>query len=192
VRCLVGGVTVLSIVAAARADLAVQSPPTVGREWTAAAGAGGARNAGGEQQQLLAEILVCLKPTPLARELAPVGEECPGPVIAPPRATPGGAGLLLWAVGGFGAWQLGRSARKLQWSALPEWYHTGGPAQIGHATPFDLGFSRADMPVCCFEQPKAGGDQQEGRAARLILLPERFSPQRYLTVAVPRGPPQHS
>jgi hypothetical protein len=41
--------------------------------------------------------------------------------------------LLLSALGSFGAWHLARSARKWHFADVPNWYHTGGPEQIGHS-----------------------------------------------------------
>lgn len=61
------------------------------------------------------------------------------------------ASLFLSALAGLGLWQLGRSAKNLHLGALPEWYHDGGPTQVGHATPLDLEFSLAAMPVCPFD-----------------------------------------
>lgn len=52
--------------------------------------------------------------------------------------SPNSATLCLWALGGLGLWQLSRNSRRLQaaWH-VPDWYHTGGPRQIGHATPWN-------------------------------------------------------
>lgn len=51
---------------------------------------------------------------------------------------PDSSALFLCALGSLGTWQLGRSARKWNFEAVPDWYHTGGPTQIGHATPLDI------------------------------------------------------
>lgn len=48
--------------------------------------------------------------------------------------SPGSATLFLWAIGGFGATQLGRSARNIRLAFVPSWLHTGGPGTVGHAT----------------------------------------------------------
>ena len=51
------------------------------------------------------------------------------------RALPpahGSLTLFLSAVGGLGAWHLGRSARKFRLGFIPAWYHSGGPGQVGH------------------------------------------------------------
>lgn len=121
-----------------------------------------------------------------------------GPRAAEPRGelltlTPGPSSvdLFLWALGGLGAWQLGRSARRVHWAALPSWYHAGGPQQIGHATPLDPSFHHAALPVVGFSRPMrprdgatlwcVAGDEAAGLCAR--FLPSELDP---------RGPPVHS
>ena len=105
---------------------------------------------------------------------------------------PGSANLFLWALGGCGLWQAGRSARKLQLGALPEWYHAGGPAQIGYATPLDVEFSRAAMPLCCFDVPAEIGNEASGRWGLGCEPAYHLSARHFLLAAAPRGPPLHS
>jgi len=103
--------------------------------------------------------------------------------------SPDSATLCVSALAGFGLWQLGRSARKLHWGALPDWYHTAGPVQVGHATPLDLEFSLAALPACVFDAPVV--------ASRPACLSERLRDEPYkrllsqtiLLSADPRGPP---
>ena len=95
----------------------------------------------------------------------------------------GSATLALYAFGTFGLWHLGRSARKLHFGALPEWYHTGGPQQIGHAVPFDL--DSGALPLCCFEQPV-------GQRPFLYRVRREQAPPldaQFLFTTAPRGPP---
>jgi len=101
---------------------------------------------------------------------------------------PGSAALFLSGMLSMGAWHLVRSARHLHWPALPEWYHTGGPLQIGHAVLFDLDFHAS--PLCCFESADdgGGGDRVFLCRARRELRPHCDS-QFFLTIAAPRGPP---
>ena len=62
--------------------------------------------------------------------------QSPDTHIPPPQAVrqlpagPGGASLFLMGMGCLGAVKIGKSARHLH--PLPEWFHTGGPVQIGH------------------------------------------------------------
>jgi len=101
---------------------------------------------------------------------------------------PGSARLFLSAMLSIGAWHLGRSVRHIHLGALPEWYHTAGPAQIGHAVPFDFDFSAP--PLCCFEHADAGGGEQPpfylgwrepGRCC--------CDARAFLAIAAPRAPP---
>lgn len=105
-------------------------------------------------------------------------------------AVPDSAVLCLSAFASLGVWQLGRSVRKLHLSFTPEWYHDGGPTQVGHATPLDLEFSLSAMPQCVFDTPRSCG--HEPRVPEWWLRREskrRFKSQYALLVTEPRGPP---
>ena len=103
---------------------------------------------------------------------------------------PSSATLFLSALAGFGAWHLGRSARKFHLiSHLPEWYHTGGPVQVGHATPLDLEFSLSAMPLCQFDTPIVVGVRQTAVWWLRYEPSEILHPQFILTLSDPRGPP---
>jgi hypothetical protein len=96
--------------------------------------------------------------------------------------------LSLGALGFAGAFQLGRSARKLHAGALPHWYHTGGPVQVGRATPMSLEFDLSALPMCTLD--------------RLVIPPVHIHeswgvppPCRAQCVPVtmtPRGPPSYA
>lgn len=97
---------------------------------------------------------------------------------------PSSLSLFLSAMISAGAWHLSRSARHMHFGAVPEWYHTGCPDKIGHAVPFDFGFSAP--PLCCFEQP--AGELTCLYRVRREQAPVRDA-QCILTLAAPRGPP---
>jgi hypothetical protein len=106
---------------------------------------------------------------------------------------PDSTSLFFSALAGVGVWHLGKNVRKLSLSALPEWYHAGGPAQVGCATPIDLDFSLSAMQLCVFEGPiKIAADNDRGaifeqRFEPRVRMPrEDFSPN-----ANPRGPPSY-
>ena len=105
------------------------------------------------------------------------------PTPLPP--SPGSASLFLSAALSIGAWQLVRSARQIHVGPLPEWYHPGGPAQVGHAFPIDLQF--APVAVCCFEQPISDPRPIIYRPQRELRA--RPDSQSFLIIADPRGPP---
>lgn len=107
-------------------------------------------------------------------------------------AAPDSATLCLTALAGIGVWHLGRSVRKADYSALPEWYHTNAPRQIGYATPFELDCrlapSRTDVAL-----------RPEPPQADSALLLWALDPQATLkpllvlsSTADPRGPPAHA
>lgn len=55
-------------------------------------------------------------------------------------APPSSLKLLLSALLSVSAWQVTKSAKHMH-CAVPDWYHSGGPLQVGHVTPFDLVFN---------------------------------------------------
>lgn len=97
---------------------------------------------------------------------------------------PNGLALGLSALTSLAAVQVCRSFRKLHLGALPEWYHTGGPAQVGHATPYQL--DHVPLAVCDFEQPS---DLRPGVSYRIPREPRSLHPQSFLIVSCPRAPP---
>lgn len=60
--------------------------------------------------------------------------------------TPSSLLLGLTALAGLGLFQAGQTIRRVQGPLVAEWYHTGGPVQIGRATPLDL--NALDLPPC--------------------------------------------
>ena len=59
---------------------------------------------------------------------------------------PSSLALALSAFATAGLYRVGRNIGRLHFSNLPEWYHTGGPPQIGYATPLQL--NQAALPTC--------------------------------------------
>lgn len=94
--------------------------------------------------------------------------------------------LVISGLLAIGAWHGVRSGREIATDGLPlpEWYHDGGPIQIGHATPFDFDFG--SMPACCFEQPVEESPRFHRNQRRSLQRP---SAQCTLTISAPRGPP---
>ncbi len=124
----------------------------------------------------------------------PAGPGRTGGVRLPPRGMvrelpplPGSATLFLSAVLSMGGWHLVRSARHFHWAALPDWYHAGGPLQIGHAPPLDLHCHA--LPPCCFERPC--GEREPHVLVRRVPIarrPRRNS-QTSPDLVGPRAPP---
>ena len=93
--------------------------------------------------------------------------------------------LFLSALGGLGAWQLGRSAKKFHFGAVPEWYHPGGVRQVGHSVAIDLEF---DTMTVCLAIEQTGSEhpvwQYLGRQERF------YCESQYLHApSTPRAPP---
>jgi hypothetical protein len=135
-----------------------------------------------------------LIPEPAALPAACTGVSSDGEVTALPPVPDSGM-LALSGLLSLGVVQLGRNVRKIHLSALPEWYHAGGPTQVGHATPLDLelGFSLAAMPVCQFDAPASPQNVQLSPVWYLRAEPDdQRHTQFFLTTADPRGPPTHS
>lgn len=105
-------------------------------------------------------------------------------VVREIRKAPSSLSLYLSVLIGVGGWHFVRSARHFNAAVAPEWYHTGGPAQVGHVTPLDLSFGTP--PLCVFERPVA--HQSLAYRIRLDEGP-RLESQISLLLAAPRGPP---
>jgi len=106
------------------------------------------------------------------------------PVVRQLPADPGSAALFFVALGPVGAWRLCRSANKLRFSHLPDWYHTGRPLRIGRVAPCDLQYPPGAF--CALDVP---GDRQRLRTPPRRDLPRCPIQQSSLAVDAPRGPP---
>ena len=112
------------------------------------------------------------------------------PVLTLPPG-PDSATLFLLALSGVGVWQLGRTTRRLNVGFVPEWYHTGGPTQIGHATPLDLDFASAAMPICDLDGLLTIEREAPSVWWMLDIATQHFS-EDHSYQAAPRGPPLYS
>ena len=121
--------------------------------------------------------------------LPAAGQQVSGSEIRQVPPPPSSAALALCALATLGAYQGGRSVRRMHFvSGIPEWYHYGGPAQVGHARPFDL--ESGALPVCVFEEPS---DLRPGHSYRIPREHRsRLCPQFFLLIEAPRGPPSLS
>jgi len=116
---------------------------------------------------------------------APSAEQTAGaPSLRELPPAPSSMALVLSALASLGAYQGARSLKRLHLGITPDWYHTGGPVQVGHATPLDLEFGPpaecvldepVRSPVLAYRLPRE-------RCSRLRL-------QLFLSVESPRGPP---
>jgi len=104
---------------------------------------------------------------------------------------PGSANLCLYALMGLGLCSAPHWLKKLHFGHIPEWYHDGGPFQIGHSfavSPESL----CPVPVCCFVQPDNRVEQfiTQYRLRTVVSCwrKSQFTPD----VIASRGPPNMS
>lgn len=117
----------------------------------------------------------------------PQDESSPDVVLHELPPAPSSLTLGLTALAGLGLYQAGRSIRKFSISALPEWYHTGGPQQVGYATPLDI--EKWDIPACVLDVP-AGST---AKLIRFVIEEADVIPDFHIPLcAAPRGPPRIS
>lgn len=76
-------------------------------------------------------------------------EETATPALHRIPESPSSLWLGLTALASFGLYHASQSIRRAHVPLMAEWYHTGGPEQIGHATPLDL--DTRDLPACALD-----------------------------------------
>jgi len=103
----------------------------------------------------------------------------------------GSLNLCLSALIGLGLCSSAHWVKRLSFGFIPEWYHDGGPFQIGHSfavTPESL----CPVPVCCFVQPVCTVEdsliQYRLRTVVSLWRKSQFTP----CVLASRGPPDMS
>ena len=109
-------------------------------------------------------------------------------VLHSPKHEPGSLQMCLYALLGLGLCKVAPCLNKLSCSAVPEWYHDGGPWQIGHSlavSPETLN----PISVYCFVQPdntiKLPLANHQYGAMQPLLRKSLFTP----CVLSSRGPP---
>jgi hypothetical protein len=104
---------------------------------------------------------------------------------------PGSFALCLYALIGLGLCQAAPWVKKLSFGFIPEWYHNGGPFQIGHShavTPETL----YPMPACCFVQPIHMVESHIPKYNPGTIMSLWRKSQFTLDVIASRGPPWRS
>ncbi len=103
----------------------------------------------------------------------------------------GSFALCLYALVGLGLCQAAPWIKKLSFEFIPEWYHDGGPFQIGHShavTPETL----YPTPACCFAQPACKVEslipQYRQKTIMSLWRKSQFTPDEIAS----RGPPNMS
>ena len=184
-RAIVFGLGFLVAAGAARGDLTASSPGLDGQLLLASDGQLQPAESCGRSSPSVDSLGLDLWPS--AGSLAAFDAGYDGgnaPTIRDLPAVPGSAQLFLSAMLSVGAWHMVRSAKHFHLADIPEWYHPGGPAQVGHAVPFDLDFSA--LLVCRFDEPT------DVRLLSYSVAPDesvRGASQCTLLTSAPRGPP---
>jgi hypothetical protein len=99
--------------------------------------------------------------------------------------------LCLYALLGLGLCRSAPFVKKLHLGCIPDWYHSGGPSQIGHSFAISPDCLTA-APVVCFIQP--AGETEDvapayfSGAIAALLRKSQFTP----TALASRGPPYMS
>jgi len=101
---------------------------------------------------------------------------------------PGSFNLCLSALMGLGLCSSAHWVKRLSFGFVPEWYHNGGPFQIGHSfavTPESL----CPVPACCFIQPVCTVEDSLPQY-RLGTVTSLWRKSQFTPVVIgPRGPP---
>ena len=119
------------------------------------------------------------------------GQVCQAPPISILSDRQDSLVLCLYGLLGFGAFRSLSCVRKFSFAVIPDWYHSGGPAQIGHSLAIapDCSVSTA---VCCPVQPDRPprGLVPEYYAGTIESLwrKSQFTP----TTLAARGPPRRT
>ena len=113
------------------------------------------------------------------------------PQIQQPQITTDGAGnlsLCLYALIGLGLCRSAPYVKRLSFGSVPEWFHDGGPFQIGHSfavSPESL----CPAPACCFIQPVCTEQPLISQYSLGTIVSLWRKSQFTLSVLASRGPP---
>ena len=104
---------------------------------------------------------------------------------------PGSFALCLYALIGLGLCRSAPWIKKLSFGSVPEWFHDGGPFQIGHShavTPETL----YPMPACSFVQPARMVESHIPKYSQKTIVSLWQKSQFTSSVIASRGPPLRS
>jgi hypothetical protein len=115
------------------------------------------------------------------------GQTCEEQPVQPLTEGTGSFSLYLCGLISVGVFRSALSIRKLSLGPIPDWYHDGGPFQIGHrlAAGPDLHFT----PVYCFVQPDCGAEDCQLQYYQGTIASLWRKSQFLPTALASRGPP---
>jgi hypothetical protein len=96
--------------------------------------------------------------------------------------------LCLYGLLGFGAFRSLSCVRKVSLGAIPDWYHAGAPAQIGHSFALTPD-CRCSTPEYCFVQPDTTPSDCQPRYYQGTITSLWRKSQFIPTLLASRGPP---
>ena len=104
------------------------------------------------------------------------------------KGEPGSFSLCLYALMGFGLCSAPHWFRRLSFSDVPDWYHTGGPYQVGHSFAITPDFHHT-APVLHFLQPEIFKEDYIPRYRTGIIVSLWRESQFTLEKIASRAPP---
>jgi len=96
--------------------------------------------------------------------------------------------LCLYTLIGLGLYSSVNRVKKISFGFIPEWYHDGGPYQIGHSYAV-MPDSLRSVPISCFVQPEYIGEDVLTRYSKGIGISLLRSSQFVSDMLSSRGPP---
>jgi hypothetical protein len=99
--------------------------------------------------------------------------------------------LCLYALMGFGLCRSAPWVKKLHFGTIPQWYHDGGPAQVGHSLAISPD-CLCHAPACCFVQPDGMADPHIPRYHFATVVARWRNSQFTPAVLAARAPPLRS
>jgi hypothetical protein len=97
-------------------------------------------------------------------------------------------GLCLYTLMGLGLCRSAPWMKKLSFGHIPDWYHDGGPFQIGHSFAISPE-SLCTLRVCCFVQPDDRTDEFVTKHRLRTIVSSWRKSQFTPAVIASRGPP---
>jgi hypothetical protein len=96
--------------------------------------------------------------------------------------------LCLYALLGLGLCRSAPLVKKLHFGCITDWYHSGGPSQIGHSFAISSDCLPA-APIFCFLQPDYRPEEVAPQYSRGTIAALLREAQFQLTALASRGPP---
>lgn len=116
------------------------------------------------------------------------GQTCETRPVPPLTEGQGSLSLCLYGLISFSVFRSASSIRKLSFGQIPDWYHTGGPSQIGHSFAISPDCLRS-APACCFIQPECGAEDCQPQYCQGTIASLWRKSQFTPTALASRGPP---